>query len=321
MRRNRRSAPLSLPSLSLPNYDLTDLRVFLAVASEGNLSRGAQRCHLAPSTVSLRLKGLEEAVGTPLFTRESRGVTLTRAGRVMLEHAQRCLAQLEQMHADLLPFARGLTAHLTVYANNNAISAHLPGDLARFFAAHPSVRITLEEHLSSDVTAAVAAGRADIGVVAMTQPHPDLDYGPYRTDRLVVLASHASVIARQDRVAFSACLREPFISLQQGTALHTFLMNQAAALGGRLDLRVQVSGYRSVARLVESGAGVGIVPHSAIEPCDIERVACVELAEDWARRTLCVCWRPDAMSGHPFLRALVDILCGSGQASGGGPGA
>ena len=113
----------------MTNYDLTDLRVFIAVADEGNLSRGAQRCHLAPSSVSLRLNGLEEVVGAALFTRDSRGVALTRAGRVMLEHAQRCMAQLEQMHADLLPFAQGLTGHLTFYANNNAISAHLPADL------------------------------------------------------------------------------------------------------------------------------------------------------------------------------------------------
>ena len=293
----------------MKNYDLTDLRVFIAVADEGNLSRGAQRCHLAPSSVSLRLKGLEEAVGTALLTRDSRGVALTRAGQVLLDHAQRCMAQLEQMHADLLPFAQGLTGHLTLYANNNAISSHLPADLARFFSAYPSVRITLQERLSTDVVAAVAAGRADIGVVALTTPHPELDYHPYRLDQLVVLAPRTSAIAAQRSTTFAACLREPFISLQQGAALHTFLMNQAAALGGRLDLRIQVSGYRAVARLVASGAGVGIVPRSAIESSDLEQVACIELSEEWARRELSVCVRPGAVQENPFLRALVDQLC------------
>jgi DNA-binding transcriptional LysR family regulator len=295
----------------MTNYDLTDLRVFIAVADEGNLSRGAQRCHLAPSSVSLRLKGLEEVVGAALFTRDSRGVALTRAGRVMLEHAQRCMAQLEQMHADLLPFAQGLTGHLTFYANNNAISAHLPADLARFFTAYPSVRITLQERLSSDVVVAVASGRADIGVVALSTPHPALEYRPYRLDQLVVLAPLTSTLAAQRSVAFAACLREPFISLQQGAALHTFLMNQAAALGGRLDLRVQVSGYRSVARLVASGAGIGIVPRSAIEASDLEQVCCVELTDGWARRELSVCVRPGAVQESHFLHALVDQLCAS----------
>ena len=138
-------------------YDLIDLRVFIAVAEEGNVSRGAARCHLAPSTASLRLKGLEAAIGVRLLQRQARGVSLLPAGRVLLDHARRCVAQLEQMHADLLPFAQGLTSHLTLFANNNAISTHLPDDLSRYFATHPSVRITMKERLSADIVAAVAS--------------------------------------------------------------------------------------------------------------------------------------------------------------------
>jgi DNA-binding transcriptional LysR family regulator len=294
---------------SVLHYDLTDLRVFLAVADAGNVSRGAERCHLVPSSASLRLKGLEEAVGTPLFTRHARGVTLTRAGNVMLEHARRCIAQLDQMHVDLMPFAQGLTGHITFFANNNAICSHLPEDLGRFFADFPSVRITLQEHLSSDIVAAIAAGRADIGVVALETNHPDLDYRPYRVDQLVVLAPLHSPIAQCKTINFSDCLSEPFISLQQGAALHTFLMNHASALGGRLDVRVQVSGYSSIARLVASGAGIGIVPRSALAMSDHAHVACIELEETWARRELRVCLRKKTGEENHFARKLVEFLC------------
>ena len=293
----------------MPHYDLTDLKVFLAVAEEGNLSRGAERCHLAPSSVSLRLKGLESAMGVPLLTRQARGVVLTHAGLVMVEHVRRCVAQLEQMHADLLPFAQGLTGHITFFANNNAISSHLPDDLARFFAAHPAVRITLEERLSLDIVAAVAAGRADVGVVAVDAEHPDLEYLPYRDDQLVLLAPLASAIAQGQTASFAACLNEPFISLQHGTALHTFLMNHAAALGGRLDVRVQVSGYRAIARLVASGAGLGVVPLSAIEAADHHQLAVVALQEAWAVRHLRVCLRRGSRESNLFLARLVDTLC------------
>lgn len=290
-------------------YDLTDLRVFLAVADAGNVSRGAERCHLAPSSASLRLKGLEETVGARLLTRQARGVTLTPAGRVMVEHARRCVAQLEQMHADLMPFSQGLSGHITLFANNNAISSHLPDDLARFFVAYPAVRITLEERLSLDIVAAVAAGRADIGVVAVESEHPELVFRPYREDQLVLLTPLQSALGKLRAVDFATCLREPFISLQHGTALHTYLMNHAAALGGRLDLRVQVSGYRAIARLVASGAGIGIVPRSALEPSDHEQLAIVELAEPWARRNLRVCVQRHQQELNPFLDSLVEILC------------
>lgn len=290
------------------HYDLTDLRVFIAVAEEGSVSHGAERCHLAPSTASLRIKGLEEAIGTALLQRQARGVALTQAGRVMLEHARRCVAQLAQMHADLRPYAQGLAGHLTFFANNNAISTHLPEDLARYFAAHPTVRITLKERLSADIVAAVADGQADIGVVAMDTPHPALDYRPYRVDQLVLLAPPDSALATRRDIAFVECLEQPFICLQQGAALHTFLMSHAAALGARLDVRVQVSGYRAIARLVSSGAGIGVVPRTALDAADRNAVAVIELTDAWARRELCVCLRQSSSETNPFLNDLVKVL-------------
>jgi DNA-binding transcriptional LysR family regulator len=298
-----------LETLPPMRYDLTDLRIFLAVAEEGNLSRGAQRCHLAPSSVSLGLKGLEEAVGAPLLTRQARGVSLTHAGIVMLEHVRLCFAQLEQMHADLMPFVHGVASHITFFANNNAIGSHLPKDLGRFLAAYPAVRISLEERLGLDIVAAVAARQADIGVVAVDSDHPDLEFFRYREDRFVLLVPRDAAFGRDAAVPFSACLGQPFIGLQNGTALQTYLMGQAAALGGRLDVVVQVSNYRAIAQLVASGAGIGIVPQSALEAADQERLRVVTLADAWAERHHRVCIRRDTLDANHILRKLVDALC------------
>lgn len=289
-------------------YDLTDLKLFLAIAEEGNVSRGAELCHLAASSASLRMKNLEETLGVTLFTRQARGVTLTAAGLVFREHAGRCLAQLEQMHADLRPYAQGMTGHVTVFANNNAISTHLPGDLARFFAAYPNVRITLEERMSHDIVAAIVAGRAEVGVVALEHEHPALEFLPYRKDQLVLLAPTKHPLAERASTSFNECLGQPFISLQSGAALHTFLMNHAAALGGRLDVRVQVSGYRAIARLVASGAGIGIVPRTAIEPNDRGQLAVIELEEPWSQRDLRVCVPRHPNEKNVYRDKLVEIL-------------
>ena len=292
-------------------YDLTDLKVFLAVAEEGNLSRGAERCSLAPSSVSLRIKGLEETLGTPLLIRQSRGVSLTPAGHVLVEHARRCMAQLAQMTTDLQPFANGLIGHVTFFANNNAISSYLPDDLARFFALYPNVRINLEERLSHDIISAVSSGRADIGVVALETEHPELDFFAYRQDQLVLLAPLTGQFDHRHSVSFTECLGLPFISLQSGAALHTFLMNHASAVGGRLDIRVQVSGFRAIARLVSSGAGIGIVPRSALEPADLNQLKVIDIVESWARRDLRVCVQRHPKEKNAFRDHLIEILCQS----------
>ncbi|QAA95065.1 LysR family transcriptional regulator [Pollutimonas thiosulfatoxidans] len=292
----------------MSNYDLTDLKIFLAVAQEGNIKRGAERSYLAPSSVSLRIKNLEEAIGASLLTRGARGVTLTPAGQVFVEHASRCVAQLNQMHADLSPYAQGVTGHLTLFANNNALSSFLPDDLATFFKLYPTVRVTLEERMSHDIVAAVASGRADVGIVALDTTHPGLELLPYRVDRLVLLAPLKSRIAREKSVSFSRCIAEPFISLQSGAALHTYLVNQAMALGKRLDIRVQVSGFRAISRLVASGAGVGVVPRTALERTDTERLAVIELTDDWSYRNLQICCQPHTPQQNVFARSLIEIL-------------
>lgn len=291
-------------------YDLTDLKVFVAVARAGNVSRGAQQCHLAPSSASLRIKHLEQEVGVQLLIRQARGVDVTAAGQVMLEHAQRCLAVLEQMNADLRPYAQGMTGNVTLFANNNAVNSHLPGDLARFFSLYPNVRVTLEERVSHEIVAAVIAGRAAVGVVAVDSEHPGLQYFPYRKDELILICPPGHPMAGLATASFSQCLDYPFISLQSGAALHTFLMNQAAALGERLDVRVQVTGYRAIARLVASGAGLGIMPRTALEPSDEGKLVVVPLGEPWSQRDLRVCIPRHTGEKNLYRDKLVDLLCG-----------
>ncbi len=165
------------------HYDLADLRLFAAIAEEANLTRGAGRAHLAPSSASHRLARLEESLGTPLFERHARGLRLTRAGETLLSHARQVFAQLEQMHADLAPFAHGVRAQVTVAANTNATSSFLPDDLGAFLRREPQVRVSLRESTSPGVMRAVAGGEADIGVCAMEPSETELELRPYRCDR------------------------------------------------------------------------------------------------------------------------------------------
>jgi DNA-binding transcriptional LysR family regulator len=290
------------------HYDLTDLKLFVAIAEERSVSRGAQRCHLAPSSASLRLKALEESFGARLFTRQARGVTPNSAGMVMLEHARRCIAQLGQMHADMTPFSSGVLNHVTLFANNNAISSWLADDLLPFFQSFPSARIALEERQGPDIVTAVAQGRADLGIVAVEAEHPELDFLPYRKDRLVLVASPTDALAQHKSIRFAACLDSPFVCLLNGTAMHTYLLNLAHALGRQLDVRMQVSTYPAVLRLISSGVGIGIVPISALTHESLEVLSIIQLDEPWAARYHRLCVRPEAARRNTLVMELISTL-------------
>jgi len=293
------------------HYDLIDLRLFVAIAEAKNLTRGAERVHLAASSASHRMRLLEASIGTPLLLREPRGVSLTRAGEALLRHARQVFAQLEQMHADLTPYAKGVRGHVSLWANTHATHTFLPDSLSSFLQRHPQVSISLEEHTSPQVLMAVARGEVEVGVVAGTIADAEVELIPYRADRLVLIAPADHPLAASASSLFAQVLDYPFVMLHSGSAIHTFTMNAAAALGRHLEVRIQVRSFEAVCRMVSAGVGIGLVPRSAVTAG--AQLAVIELEEPWAQRDLKVCVRKrELLSG--FAAALVDCLTDSGTA-------
>lgn len=289
-------------------YDLTDLRLFVAIAELKNLTRGAERVHLAPSSASHRIRLLEDSIATPLLIREARGVRLTRAGEALLRHARQVFAQLEQMHADLSPYAKGIKGHVSMWANTHATHTFLPDSLAAFLRRYPQVSITLEEHTSPDVIMAVVRGQVEVGVVAESVEGAEAEFIPYRADRLVLIAPADHPVTGRTSTPFVDVLDFPFVMLHSGSAIHTFTMNAAAALGRHLEVRIQVRSFEAVCRMVSAGAGLGMVPRSAIpEGTTRSSLGILELQEAWAQRDLKVCVKKrELLSG--FAASLVNCL-------------
>ena len=297
------------------DYDLTDLRLFVAMAEERNLTRGAARAFLAPSSASHRLRRLEDALQTPLFDRQPRGLEPTRAGEALLRHARQVFACIEQMHAELSPYASGIRGQVSLWANTHATHSYLPDDLAGFLKRHPQVSVSLEERTSTEIAMAVAHGEIDVGVLADAGAQgAGVVLWPYRQDRLVLIVPQGHVLAQRASVAFAEVLDQAFVMLHSGSAIHTFTMNAAAALGRHLDVRIQVRSFEAVCRMVGAGVGIGLVPRSAVPRAGLsEPPVVVALDEAWAQRDLQVCVRQGvALSG--FASALVQHL----RASSGG---
>lgn len=297
------------------DYDLTDLRLFVAMAEERNLTRGAARAFLAPSSASHRLRRLEDALQTPLFDRQPRGLEPTRAGEALLRHARQVFACIEQMHAELSPYASGIRGQVSLWANTHATHSYLPDDLAGFLKRHPQVSVSLEERTSTEIAMAVAHGEIDVGVLADAGAQgAGVVLWPYRQDRLVLIVPQGHVLAQLASVAFAEVLDQAFVMLHSGSAIHTFTMNAAAALGRHLDVRIQVRSFEAVCRMVGAGVGIGLVPRSAVPRAGLsEPPVVVALDEAWAQRDLQVCVRQGVeLSG--FASALVQHLRASSGA-------
>ncbi|KAA1171167.1 LysR family transcriptional regulator [Marinobacter salinexigens] len=288
-------------------YNLTDLRLFIAIAECESLTRGAEKAFLAPSSASHRIKILESSLGTALLHRRSRGVQLTRAGEIFLRHARQVFARLEQLHSDLVPYAAGVQGHVQLWANTHAIHTYLPNDLSTFLGLHPQISVNLEEQTSSDILTGVARGDVEIGIVAGQEGNQDVTLTPYREDRLVLVTAANHRLAGDMSVLFRDVLGEPFVMLHAGSAIHTFTMNAAANLGTHLHVRVQVKSFEAVCRMVAAGVGIGMVPREAVKQSRHQPLHVIEVEDAWAQRDLKICTNPRTPLS-PFAEKLIAHL-------------
>lgn len=158
--------------------DLIDLELVVHVAEAGSITHGASRAHLTLPSASARIRALERATGATLFDRDRRGVTPTPAGTLLLRHARTIGQAVDHLHTELAEFAEGHSATVRVLANTGATTSLLDSALTTFLAAHPKVRIDLEERPSHRIVAAVAERRAELGIVADTVDLGRLDTRP-----------------------------------------------------------------------------------------------------------------------------------------------
>lgn len=289
-------------------FDLTDLRLCLLVADAGSITGGAERAHLTLASASARIRGLEEALGVALFMRHRQGVIPTPAGRALLAHARRVLAQIEQMRGELGEYAAGLKGNVRIAANTVAMSEFLPDLLGAFLAEHPSVEISLREQTSPAVVQAVLEGATDIGVVSDWIELTGLETVPFRQDRLVVVTPPGHGLAAQQDVAFIDVLDGEFVGLPEQSALAEHLDGHAKRAGRPLHYRLRLRDFDSLCRAVAAGAALGIVPLSAARrSAAVLGIGIVPLSDPWALRMLVLCVR--ARDALPvYARQLLDRL-------------
>jgi len=270
-------------------FDLVDLHLFIAVADERSITRGAVRAHLALASASARIKGLEQTFGAVLLRRGRRGVELTAAGESLLDHARIVIHNVDAMRGDLAAYASGVRASVHLLANTSGLSEHLPKALAAFLREYPDINVDVEERESTDIAAAIAIGAADLGFAAEHALPDNVERFRFSEDRLILVAPRRGEFAGRRQIDFQELTTCDFVGLTNSNALQGHIAKHASRLGMRLRFRARLRDFDAICLMVAADVGVAVVPEAAARRCARSMpIMMIKIRDPWANRRLAI---------------------------------
>jgi LysR family nitrogen assimilation transcriptional regulator len=242
--------------------DIKQLRHFLAIVEEGSFSRAALRIGVAQPALSLRVRKMEEALGTPLLLRSAGGVTPTEAGELLARRARTLLADLDRTEEEI----RSLGAE-----PSGKVRIGLPGTIsgivsvpliALMRARHPRIRLNIAEAMSGFVAEWLRDGRIDLAVLYTDMPEAGIAARPLLAEELVVLTPPGANGPEIESLSALADMALVLPSAAHG--LRAMIDRGLRAHGVSVEPAIEVDSYANIKRLVAAGYGSSILPFHAV---------------------------------------------------------
>ncbi|GGO80488.1 LysR family transcriptional regulator [Wenjunlia tyrosinilytica] len=246
-----------------------------ALADHGTVTAAAQSLYLSPSAASQQLAALETEVGQALLERRGRAVRLTAAGTVLAEHARAIAVQLERAQADVAACAAGSTGDVAIAAFATAITEVVAPSVARLRERAPGVRVRVKDAEGHTSRRLLIDGEVDVAVAV---EHRDTIGGrddervlrePLYAEPFDVVLPPGHRLEHTAEVPLSQLRTDPWITPWPGNPIHDVVL--LACEQARFQPRVDSlsDDFRAVCALVAVGAGVALVPRSALRGIDL----------------------------------------------------
>ena len=241
----------------MTSMDIKSLAMFNHLAQSLHFGQTAQAMFITPSTLSRAIQRLEQSVGTRLFERNNREVSLTQSGRLFLTFSTETLANWQTLQSDLAQQEQQLNGELSVYCSVTAAHSHLPAMLNSYRALHTQVDIKLVTGDPALSINKVLEGQADVAISIQTpQMHHDIKFKAIDTVPLVLIVPKSLGITRLKQIKWS---QHQIIMPESGPSkriVHHWFAEHSI----RPKVYASVGGNEAIVSMVALGFGIGIVP-------------------------------------------------------------
>ncbi|MGW1976798.1 LysR family transcriptional regulator [Streptomyces sp. NPDC001889] len=288
------------------------LRILRAVADHRTVTAAASALYLTPSAVSQQLSALEQETGHTLLIRSGKGVRPTAAGEILLTHTHAVLAQLERAEAELAAYAGGAAGEVTVAAFATGIAEVVAPAMGVLAAGHPGIRIRVRDAEGDESLPLVLDGEADLAVAVEYRGAPGDD--GLRLSRVPLYAEPFDAVLHRDhplaasgRVALAELAGSDWIGPYPGNPCHDMVLLACELAGFQPRLVHSSDDFHAVVALAGAGAGVALVPRSALRGTVPQNVVVRPVSGPAATRRVFAAVRRGA-EDHPLISPVLEAL-------------
>jgi LysR family transcriptional regulator, regulator for metE and metH len=290
------------------HLDVRHLRMVVAIAASGSVTRAARDLHLTQSAVSHQLRGIEERLGAPLFVRLGKRMVLTAAGERLRASASRVLDDLETAEKDVQQLGAGEASLIRVCAQCNTGYHWLPPLLDDFRRQHPAVEVSLAVECTLRPIEALLEGKLDLAIVTRAVRHDQIRLRPLFEDE------HAAIVVPDHPFAKRPFVRPEDLAgerllLYSSSPDDSFTIQRILRPAGVEPRRVSfVMLTEAILEMVKARLGVSVMQTWAIEPAlragDVRAVpiTATGIRRQWSAATL------KRAGNTAYLDAFIDLL-------------
>jgi LysR family transcriptional regulator for metE and metH len=256
------------------HLEVRHLKLVVAIADAGGVTRAGERLFLTQSALSHQLKDIEQRLGSPLFIRSGRRMVITPAGQRLLESARSILAELERTEAAIAATGSGGPTGLLRLTTECYTCYHwLPPVLADFQDAWPRIEVRLVPEATRRPLAALAAGELDLAIMGHRTDEPvpippgrRYESMPLFDDELVVISSPNHRLSEQPHVSAEDFADES-VMLYNVREEDSTLLNEVLRPAGVRPRRIaRVELTEAIVELVKAGLGISVMARWAVAP-------------------------------------------------------
>jgi DNA-binding transcriptional LysR family regulator len=292
------------------NFDLGDLRAFIAVAELASFRAAAETIHLSQPALSRRIDKLEDALGVRLFDRDTRNVDLTAVGRDFARKARTLLDDLDEILLGVRDVAANRGGQVTLACIPSTVHYFLPAVLRAYHERFPRIRVRIIDGSANEVLSAVTHGEAELGLDMTGSDEPTLEFEPLLTETFVAACHRDHPLARRRTVTWAELGAYDFMTVDKASGNRLVMDLALASKRDRPQACFETRHVSTLVAFVEAKLGVAAVPRLSMPGKGHPALVSVPIVEPEVTRTVGLIKRrgrslsPAAEHVYDMLRAV-----------------